>query len=397
MQIFEDNPLSEYKGRQVVFPHNQVLYGVSGTGKSYLATYYAVAVIERVRVQDLQKEAHEEVMKRFREYQKEGQIAWLTLHENYTYANLIQAYQPQAGKQDGLWKKMADRAQASYDFVMRTHILPTFQELLNLYIARHINPDTEEIEFTLPTPKRDYESIIITKITQETLAYKRKTKKNIRLKGNYTLQVATLADMYAQTTKQYEGVGNVDYEAVLYALRAYTHEQADKNSKLPNYVLILDEMQSVNLPALLGEGMSLLENDRRTGASNALMITLPSGDVLRFPPNLFLIGTWNTSDCALPTQGGLLRRFAWIACPVQYDLIEDVALRVFCEALNEALERELQTTRQPVGHTYFLGQSKEALPTLLQQHLLPLLQEILPNQNKKIAHILQTAKAKSGL
>ncbi|TAE10409.1 MAG: hypothetical protein EAZ95_14810 [Bacteroidetes bacterium] len=388
MHILEDQPSEEYKRKALQFPLNQVLYGVSGTGKTYLATYYALAVVEGVTVGELQQEAHEQVMKRFREYQQTGQIEWLALHENYSYATLIQAFQPQAGKQDGLWKRLADNAQAHYDFVMRPRHAVSFQELLNLYIAKHINPDTEEIEFPLLAKKRDYASIVVYKISPDALHYRRGNQKS----KTYTLDLPTLEAYFAQTIK----ARMLDYEAVVYALMQYAQAQPDKGSKLKNYVLVLDEMQRVNLPALLGEGLGLLENDRRTGATNALAITLPSGDVLRFPPNLFLVGTWNTSDCALPAHSGLLRKCAWIECLTRYDLIDNAPLRLFCEALNEALEREI-TAHAPVGHTYFLGKTESDLPTLWQQHLLPLLQELLPQQNKKITHIMQTAKAKAGI
>ncbi|TAD93499.1 MAG: hypothetical protein EAY75_00980, partial [Bacteroidetes bacterium] len=279
-----------------------------------------------------------------------------------------------------------------YDFVMRPQTIPRFQDLLNLYIAHHINPDTEEAEFALTTPKRTYSAIVVRKITSEALAYQRKNKKNVCLEGTFELKIQDLETYYKEPNTD---AISTDAEAVISALWAYTKAKPDKSSKLQNFVLILDEMQSVNFPTLLGEGLSLLESDRRTGASQALAINLPSGDVLRFPPNLFLIGTWNTSDCPLPTQGGLLRRFAWVECAVRYDLIGDSVLRAFCEALNEALERELQTANAPIGHTYFLGQTAADLPTILQQHILPLLKELLPAQSSKIAHLVQMAKAKS--
>jgi len=395
MQIFEDNPFENYQRKSTQYPLNQVLYGVSGTGKTYLAPYYALAIVEQVSVGELQKEARGQVMERFRAYQKSGQIEWLTLHKNYSYAELIQAYQPNANKKDGLWKRLADRAHAQYDFITRPRATPTFQEWLNLYLVKHINPDTEDIEFPLFAKKRDYASIVVHKITPEALHYRRKTKQNVLLAGERVLQMEMLTACYTQHhTPTHEAS---DYEAVVGALQQYAEAQPDMEGDLKNYVLVLDEMQSVALSVLLGEGMGLLEQDRRTGAPNALSITLPSGDMLRFPPNLFLLGTWNTSDCALPTHSGLLRRFAWIECATSYDLIGDASLRLFCEALNEALERELGTQQAVIGHTYFLGHQASALPTLLQQHLLPLLKELLPHQSKKIEHMVQTAKGKAGI
>ena len=394
MQILEDNPLGGYQKKTTTFPLNQVLYGVSGTGKTYLAPYYALAIIEGVALPALLAEAHEEVMARFRVYQQQGFIEWLTLHKGYSYETLIQAQTP--AKKDGLWKLLADRAQAQYDFFARPKHTPTFEEWLNLYIAKHIHPDTEEIEFPLLVKKRDYVAIVINRVSTEALYYKRKSKNQTLQEGEeYCLQMETLANLYAQNYTN--TIENADYQAVIHALKAYSGEQADTSGSLKNYVLVLDEMQSVDLPALLGEGLSLLEADRRTGKANALSITLPTGDVLRFPPNLYLVGTWNTSDCPLPSNSGLLRRFAWITCPTRYDLIENESLRIFCEALNEALERELGMAYPPIGHTYFLGKQESELDVLLSQHLLPLMKEFLHNQNKKILHIVENARAKAGL
>ena len=145
--------------------------------------------------------------------------------------------------------------------------------------------------------------------------------------------------------------------------------------RLP-HVLILDEMNRTDLSRMLGECFSLLENrDRpvripgKTEEGQEKTLVLPS--------DLYVIGTMNLIDQSVEQiDFALRRRFLWIECPFEPDVLLDVLqekwaahpsrhgwdrveddfrrLVAAATALNQAIcESNLLGPQYEVGHTYF--------------------------------------------
>ena len=110
------------------------------------------------------------------------------------------------------------------------------------------------------------------------------------------------------------------------------------------YVLVIDEINRANLAKILGELVTLIEDDKR----GVLSARLPySGTRLSVPPNLVLLGTMNTADRSIALlDAALRRRFAFVEIVPRPDLLEgalvetdEAALRLddLLRGLNAAL------------------------------------------------------------
>lgn len=151
-----------------------------------------------------------------------------------------------------------------------------------------------------------------------------------------------------------------------------------------DYFLIIDEINRAEVPRVFGELLTSLELDKR-----AAPVHLPlSGEKLRVPDNLYVVGTMNTADRSISMlDAALRRRFGFIELMPDYDalqhaVIDGLSLSAWLEELNrrllEVLPRDARSLQ--VGHAYLLerGRPVETLPALaaiIRDDILPLLVE----------------------
>ena len=135
---------------------NQILYGPPGTGKTWNTVNYAVAIIEDKSLDKIKDD--KDARQRFDELKKNGQIAMVTFHQNFTYEDFIEGIRPvlkenesrdsqdiQYELSEGVFRKIADRANKNrtgqpedpkyvliIDEINRGNIAKIFGELITL-------------------------------------------------------------------------------------------------------------------------------------------------------------------------------------------------------------------------------------------------------------------------
>jgi 5-methylcytosine-specific restriction protein B len=172
-----------------------------------------------------------------------------------------------------------------------------------------------------------------------------------------------------------------------------------------NYVLVIDEINRGNISKILGELITLIEDDKRKGQQNETAVTLTySRQKFCLPSNIYIIGTMNTADRSIALLDvALRRRFAFIEIAPHAELLEDVLvgneessvdLGALLENLNRGIARELDRNYQ-LGHSYFL-RIKELSDTerlieleyVWNNQILPLLEEYFYSQREVLAEFL---------
>jgi DNA replication protein DnaC len=165
-------------------------------------------------------------------------------------------------------------------------------------------------------------------------------------------------------------------------LKLFKKYIADNNLKLietttavseKKYVLIIDEINRANLPAVLGELIYALEY--RGEKVESMYGTEEDGNTLVIPPNLYIIGTMNTSDRSVGhIDYAIRRRFAFIdVLPkvlagenFEFELFKQVSV-LFIQNLDEYvldntvelrisehLSEEFRPEDVWLGHSYFI-------------------------------------------
>ncbi|WP_196893502.1 AAA family ATPase [Aureivirga marina] len=161
------------------------------------------------------------------------------------------------------------------------------------------------------------------------------------------------------------------------------------------YVLIIDEINRGNVSEIFGELITLIEDDKRLGNSEALKITLPySKKVFGVPNNLHIIGTMNTADRSVEALDSALRRrfsFKEIAPKsslLKKKIIVGISLEELLEIINNRIEVLLDSDHK-IGHSYFFSvENLEDLKAVFQNKIIPLLQEYFFGDYAKIGLVL---------
>ena len=172
------------------------------------------------------------------------------------------------------------------------------------------------------------------------------------------------------------------------------------------FVIIIDEINRGNISRIFGELITLIEDSKRDGESEAMRAVLPYSrgennqpEYFSVPNNVYIIGTMNTADRSLAGLDlALRRRFDFKEMMpdvstlngIKVDNIEiDTLLTVINQRIEVLLDRE-----HTIGHAYFIGlKSANAntitdLASIFKNKVIPLLQEYFYEDWEKINRVL---------
>lgn len=432
-------PMLEYRVvPKIQHPLNQIFYGPPGTGKTYRAISQAVAIIEKRPVEEVELEERKAIRARFEEYLQMGRVFFMTFHQSVAYEDFVEGIKPLVqngqvlyGIQDGVFKQICNEArrllfQEVIAQLPQNEQLIEFNQLYSAYLDYLKGDDFNY--FTTPKENRIFLHRVL---PFGNLALRRAKSFNIQ-KVNRTqlrklyqqLPAAPPAETYDQTIRTILGTVNTRaYWSVFNHLKQFENAYSQvllaqtetAPSSLPEIelpiltncelgdcekcVLIIDEINRGNVPAIFGELISLIEPDKREGQSEMLSAILPySKTLFSVPLNLHLIATMNTADRSVEALDvALRRRFHFNEMPPDAGLIKKLAKEPFVAGVD--LEKLLATINQrievlldanyKIGHAYFLDiQTLKDLQTTFREKVIPLLQEYFFGDYGKIGLVL---------
>lgn len=395
---------------------NTILYGPPGTGKTYQTVNKALEIIDRKFYQ--KNENNREILKkRFAELQDAGQIEFVTFHQSYGYEEFIEGIK--AGTpdtdtiaynlEDGIFKKISNEALENYNSIDNNSVdLLRLLEDFAQYVEEQINDEqTTEITSYRSGPtfitevKRNSDGEVQSFITGGAAKNQSLTLSVIKrdYKDYLTGKIADFHDVKPSYKSERSSHGNANYYFGLYkTIKKFQDEQdhdySFENGNLKNYVLVIDEINRGNISKIFGELITLIEESKRTGASDETTVRLSySGEQFTIPSNLYIVGTMNTADRSIALlDTALRRRFDFEEMMPIYDIISDdvdgINVRNFLRKINERIEMIFDRDHV-IGHAYFIDiQSKEELDHAMRNKIIPLLQEYFYDDWDKIQKIL---------
>ena len=431
---------------------NTILYGPPGTGKTYETTRMALEIIDGKVIEGPLTDIS---FKRYWDLVKEGRIGFVTFHQSFSYEDFVEGLRPvtsddesedssdESGTirylpKDGVFKAFCDRARnAGVTEGHDVHVWkislngtgqnPIRTDCLNNCRIRIGFDDLEPEGGVIPDgtghavvntfwnrmsvgdvvcscwseDEVDAIGIVTSKARyDETLGSFRHVRDVNWMKiykGQDKLYLRDLNGGKRMTLSSVYELGNVQLRD-LFDAAGIDVVGAAPAEDLP-YVFIIDEINRGNVSAIMGELITLLEEDKRLGASQERTVELPySRKPWGVPGNVYVIATMNTADRSLTQlDTALRRRFSFREMAPESSVItergddgvvEGVNLASLLDEMNKRI-RALYDRDHAIGHSVLLGvESLDDLRDAFAEGVIPLLEEYFFDDPVKMRIVL---------
>ena len=430
-------------------PLNTILYGPPGTGKTYAMFRRCVEICDQPGDGLTPARIHA----RYSGLLEEGRVEFITFHQSYGYEEFVEGLRPETEGdgggfrlvvRDGVLKRVSERARSAPAahpekrrfFKVALNDPKVLQECMEDGCVRCEWPGDEDWS----DPGYDSFGAVMNRIEERWGRGTRRSHHAISTEHFRSLKRGDIV-VVSEGNRRYRAVGEVvgDYEfdprssgrpwphrrAVRWGWKAagkarpvddfqnwnfapypihWTYPNRPEallkylgNESDPQpYVLVIDEINRANIAKVLGELITLLEEDKREGAENELAVTLPhSNQRFTLPGNLHVLGTMNTADRSIALlDTALRRRFEFEEITPDPSLLEEageytgVDLPAVLQAMNDRLEWLLGRDRL-IGHAWFLEtKSRHEVDEVMRRKVIPLIAEYFYDDWEKVQAVL---------
>ena len=437
----EGNLSGKMREANKMFDKNLILYGPPGTGKTYNSVKYAVAICDGKSVEELTD--YDAVMARYNELKKTGRIAFTTFHQSYGYEEFIEGIKPiiDENKQEigytiesGIFREFCENAKS----MVRTQNSDSIDAGARIWKLTIMNGDLNQIKQECFEENNvrmgfDMESdearsfVEDVKLGDIILSFKTRkaidgiaivTDEAVELKDKSMYKTARPVKWFAKNINvditdinngkllhrmTFAKVPNMNVKDVIELAEKVNPglESTVIEENTEPHVFIIDEINRGNISKIFGELITLIENTKRAGMSEAASAILPySGDEFSVPSNVYILGTMNTADRSIALiDTALRRRFQFVEMmpdsavlrKIHADKVEDLDVAAMLDKMNERITF-LYDREHTIGHAFFTELKDEAsiekLQNIFEKSVIPLLQEYFYEDYQKIQLVL---------